>query len=156
MTSSSAFSSVPNTTRPSTPERRSQSVDMTTLKASWSVAPASLRRERGRDRGAARRHRQDKMDVGASLTPNFAQHCATLLGNSDASIASTPNDEPTDDDWVEYGTNMPIGVPSRPLEGLTMDFVTDLPESMASGCTGMAVIVDRFTKCTIHLPIVRI
>ena len=33
-----------------------------------------------------------------------------------------------------------------------MDFVTDLPESTASGYTGIAVIVDRFTKCAIYLP----
>ena len=53
---------------------------------------------------------------------------------------------------AKYGTNMPIEPPSRPWEGLTMDFVTDLPESTASGYTGIAVIVDRFTKCGIYLP----
>ena len=47
---------------------------------------------------------------------------------------------------------MPIRLPSRPWEGLTMDFVTNLPESMASGYTGIAIIVNRFTKCTIYLP----
>jgi hypothetical protein len=33
-----------------------------------------------------------------------------------------------------------------------MDFVTDLPESMASGYTGILVIVDRLTKIAIYLP----
>ena len=33
-----------------------------------------------------------------------------------------------------------------------MDFVTDLPESMASGYTGILVIVDRLTKMAIYLP----
>jgi hypothetical protein len=32
-----------------------------------------------------------------------------------------------------------------------MDFVTDLPESMASGYTGILVIVDRLTKMAIDL-----
>jgi hypothetical protein len=32
-----------------------------------------------------------------------------------------------------------------------MDFVTDLPESMASGCTGILVIVDCLTKMAIYL-----
>jgi hypothetical protein len=33
-----------------------------------------------------------------------------------------------------------------------MDFVTDLPESMASGYTGILVIADRLTKMAIYLP----
>ena len=33
-----------------------------------------------------------------------------------------------------------------------MDFVTDLPESTASGYTGILVIVDRLTKMAIYLP----
>ena len=33
-----------------------------------------------------------------------------------------------------------------------MEFVTGLPESTASGYTGIAVIVDRFMKCAIYLP----
>jgi transposase InsO family protein len=33
-----------------------------------------------------------------------------------------------------------------------MDFVTDLPESMASGYTGILVIVDRLTKMAFYLP----
>jgi hypothetical protein len=33
-----------------------------------------------------------------------------------------------------------------------MDFVTDLPESTASGVTGILVIVDRLTKTAIYLP----
>ena len=47
---------------------------------------------------------------------------------------------------------MPIELPSRPWEGLTMDFITDLPNSTASGYTEIAVIVDRFTKYATYLP----
>jgi hypothetical protein len=43
---------------------------------------------------------------------------------------------------IHHGTNMPLTPPSRPWEGVTMDFVTDLPESTASGYTGILVIVD--------------
>jgi hypothetical protein len=47
---------------------------------------------------------------------------------------------------------MPLEIPSRPWEGVMMDFVTDLPESTASGYTGILVIVDRLTKMAIYLP----
>ena len=47
---------------------------------------------------------------------------------------------------------MLLETPSRPWEGVTMDFVTDLPESTASGYTGILVIVDRLTKMAIYLP----
>ena len=53
---------------------------------------------------------------------------------------------------AHHGTNMPLTPPSRPWEGVTMDFVTDLPESTASGYTGTLVIVDRLTKMAIYLP----
>jgi hypothetical protein len=33
-----------------------------------------------------------------------------------------------------------------------MDFVTDLPDSTASGYTGILVIADRLTKMAIYLP----
>jgi hypothetical protein len=33
-----------------------------------------------------------------------------------------------------------------------MDFVTDLPESTASGYTDIMVVVDRLTKMAIYLP----
>jgi hypothetical protein len=51
-----------------------------------------------------------------------------------------------------YGVNMPIEPPSQPWEGVTMDFVTDLPESTASANTGILVVVDRLTKMAIYLP----
>jgi len=50
------------------------------------------------------------------------------------------------------GVNMPLAPTSRPWEGLTMDFVPDLPESTASEYTGILVIVDRLTKMAIYLP----
>jgi transposase InsO family protein len=53
---------------------------------------------------------------------------------------------------AHYCTNMPLLPPSRPWEGVTMDFVTDLPESTASGYPGICVIVDRLTNMAIYLP----
>jgi len=53
---------------------------------------------------------------------------------------------------ARYGLNMPLSPPSRPWKGLTMDFGPDLTESMASGYTGILVIVDRLTKMAIYLP----
>jgi len=53
---------------------------------------------------------------------------------------------------ARYVLNMPLSPHSHPWEGLTMDFVTDLPESMASGYTGILVIVDCLTKMEIYLP----
>jgi len=43
---------------------------------------------------------------------------------------------------ARHRINMPLETPSRPCEGLTMGFVTDLQESTASGCTGILIIVD--------------
>jgi len=53
---------------------------------------------------------------------------------------------------ARHGINMPLEIPSWPWEGVTMDFFTDLPESMASGYTGILIIVDRLTKMAIYLP----
>jgi len=53
---------------------------------------------------------------------------------------------------AHHGTNVPLPPPSRPSEGDTMHFVTDLPETTASGCTGILVIVDRLRKMAIYLP----
>jgi hypothetical protein len=47
---------------------------------------------------------------------------------------------------------MPIEPPSQPWEGVTMDFVTDLPESTALPYTGIFVVVDRLIKMAIYLP----
>jgi len=47
---------------------------------------------------------------------------------------------------------MPLETPSRPWEGVTMAFVTDLPESTALGYSGILVIVDKLTKMVIDLP----
>jgi hypothetical protein len=43
---------------------------------------------------------------------------------------------------ARHGINMPSEILSRPWEGVTMDFVTELPDSTASGYTGILVIVD--------------
>jgi len=42
-----------------------------------------------------------------------------------------------------YGLNMPLSQPSCPWEGLTMDVITDLPESTASGYIEILVIIER-------------
>jgi len=53
---------------------------------------------------------------------------------------------------ARYGANMPLPPLYHPWDGVTMDFVTDLPESTKSGYTGILVIVDRLTKMAIYLP----
>jgi len=54
---------------------------------------------------------------------------------------------------AHHGTNMRLPPPpSRPLDGVTMDFLTDLPESTASRFMGILVIVDQLTKMVNHLP----
>jgi hypothetical protein len=53
---------------------------------------------------------------------------------------------------ANHGINMPIEPPNQPWEGVTMDFVTDLPESTASAYAVILVIVDRLTKMAIYLP----
>jgi hypothetical protein len=47
---------------------------------------------------------------------------------------------------------MPLPPPYYPWDGITMDFVTDLPESTKSGYTRILVIVDQLTKMAIYLP----
>jgi hypothetical protein len=53
---------------------------------------------------------------------------------------------------ARHGINMPLEIPSWPWEGVTMDFITDLPGSTASGNTGILVIVDQLTKMAMYLP----
>jgi len=53
---------------------------------------------------------------------------------------------------ARHGLNMPLKPPSRPWEGVTMNFVTDLPDSTASKYMGVWVIVDRLTKMATYLP----
>jgi len=53
---------------------------------------------------------------------------------------------------ARHAINMPLETPSQPWEGVTIDFVADLPESTASGYTGILVIVDRLTMMAMHLP----
>jgi len=50
-----------------------------------------------------------------------------------------------------HGINMPIEKPSRPWEGVTMDFVTYLLDSTASGYPGIFVILDRLSKMAFNL-----
>ena len=53
---------------------------------------------------------------------------------------------------ARHRINMTLETPSGPWEGVTMDFVTDLPEPTSSGYTGILVIVDRLTQMAIYLP----
>jgi hypothetical protein len=53
---------------------------------------------------------------------------------------------------ARHRINMSLQAPSRPWEGVTMDLITDLPESMTSGYTGILGIVDRLTKMAIYVP----
>jgi len=53
---------------------------------------------------------------------------------------------------ARHRINMPLETPSQPWEGVTMYFITEFPESTASGYTGILVIVDRLTKMAIYLP----
>jgi len=53
---------------------------------------------------------------------------------------------------TRHGINMLLETPSLPWEDVTMDMVTNLPESTASGYTTILVIVDRLTKMAIYLP----
>jgi len=53
---------------------------------------------------------------------------------------------------ARHGVNMPLPPHHLPWEGITMDFVTDLPESSDSDFTGIAVIVERLTELAIYLP----
>jgi hypothetical protein len=53
---------------------------------------------------------------------------------------------------AHHGINMPLPPPFQPWEEVTMDFVTDLPESTASEFTGILVVIDRLTQMAIYLP----
>lgn len=46
---------------------------------------------------------------------------------------------------------MQLSLPSHPGEGLTIDFVTHLPQSIAVGSTGIVLIVDCFTAMFTYL-----
>ena len=53
---------------------------------------------------------------------------------------------------AKYALNMAIKPPTSPWEGVTMDFVTDLPESTNCKYTGILVAIDRFTKMAVYIP----
>jgi hypothetical protein len=53
---------------------------------------------------------------------------------------------------AKYGVNMPIKPLRQPWEGMTIDFVADLPESTATTYTSILVVVDWLTKMAIYLP----
>src|SRR5437588_7989111 len=49
-----------------------------------------------------------------------------------------------------YGLLQPLEIPTKPWESISMDFVTDLPES--EGYDAIWVVVDRLTKMAHFLP----
>jgi len=51
----------------------------------------------------------------------------------------------------KYGKLVPLEVPSRPWEQISMDFITDLPN--VKGYNQCWVIVDRFTKMAHFIPL---
>jgi hypothetical protein len=53
---------------------------------------------------------------------------------------------------ARHSTMIPLAPPTRPWEGVTIDFVTDSLESTASEYMGILVIVDRLTNMVIYLP----
>ena len=53
---------------------------------------------------------------------------------------------------AKYGLNMAIEPPTSPWKGVTMDFVTDLPESTNCKYTGILVVIDRFIKIAVYIP----
>ena len=108
-TTSSELSSVPRT-----PPPRQNSPSATTcptcprsgsegIFTPWAARPnefATLRRERGRFRGASCRLRDDEIDAGMTLTPVSAlyKHRANARAIATANANSAPH-EPDDDDW---------------------------------------------------------
>jgi len=53
---------------------------------------------------------------------------------------------------VRYEANIPLPPPYHPWHRVTMDYVTNLPESTKSGYTSILAIVDQLTKMAIYLP----
>jgi len=51
----------------------------------------------------------------------------------------------------KYGKLVPLEIPSRPWEPISMDFITDLPN--AKGYNQCGVIVDRFTRMAHFIPL---
>ena len=49
-----------------------------------------------------------------------------------------------------YGLLQPLNVPERPWSSISMDFITDLPES--NGADAILVVVDRLTKMAHFVP----
>jgi hypothetical protein len=49
-----------------------------------------------------------------------------------------------------YGMLQPIPIPDQPFEVVTMDFITDLPES--NGYNAIFVIIDKLTKYAFFIP----
>jgi len=54
--------------------------------------------------------------------------------------------------YARPAINMSLETPSWPWEGIMTVFVTDVPESKASGYTGILVIVNQLTKMANYLP----
>ena len=52
---------------------------------------------------------------------------------------------------VRYGLLQPLELAYAPWQSISMDFITDLPES--NGCPSIWVIVDRFTKMAHFIPL---
>ena len=104
-------------------------------------------------------HFNDKPGSGHFGAPKTAElmpqdfHWSALDATIQQYIAGWELCHRTKAPWhATHGTNMPLARTSQPWEGVTIDFVTDLPESTASGYRGSFVIVDRLTQMAIYLP----
>jgi hypothetical protein len=53
---------------------------------------------------------------------------------------------------ANHRKNVPLPPLSRHWEGVTMDFITHLPQFTTSGYMGILVIIDRLTKMAFYLP----
>jgi hypothetical protein len=53
--------------------------------------------------------------------------------------------------YQPYGLLHPLELPYAPRQSLSMDFITDLPES--ESCDQLWVVIDRFTKMADFIPL---
>jgi len=77
------------------------------------------------------------------------EHTAALFYSW--SIRYIVNRAPVTARYKKYGKVVPLQIPSRHWEHISMDFITDLPN--VKGYNQCWVIVDRFTKMAHFIPL---
>jgi hypothetical protein len=73
----------------------------------------------------------------SKIVRRYCKHCTTC---ERIKVQTTP----------KYGLNLPLPVPSRPWEYISMDFITNLPE--VNGYDAIVTFVDLFTKQAHFIP----